>query len=351
MRIKEQFKNTKKVLVFNPSFIGDAILTTPLVSALTKLLPEAEVDLCVRPESAPLFEKIESFNTIIYDKRNRQKGLFAMYAFARLLKQADYDMAFFLHKSLRSTAIMKLSGIKYNIGFRQAAISLLYDCKVSRDMLLHEVERNLEMLKCVCDGYSLDKAKQLSGKPATYLDEKYAANIKTYINAASGKPVIGLNPGSTWPTKMWPAEYFIELAKKLHNSGYSVLILGGPGDKKATDAVKSALDFEYYDFAAKIPFEWIPAVISNLTLLITNDSSPLHIAVSQNTPVVSIFGPTVKELGFFPYDDKSIVCENEGLYCRPCGLHGGKKCPEGHFRCMKEVTPEIVYNAVKKVLS
>ncbi len=91
-------------------------------------------------------------------------------------------------------------------------------------------------------------------------------------------------------------------------------------------------------------------LLKKSNMVITNDSSPIHIASAFETFVFAIFGATVKELGFTPWTPNSLLVENEGLYCRPCGLHGGDKCPEGHFRCMMELTPEMVYEKVLEVL-
>jgi heptosyltransferase-2 len=219
-------------------------------------------------------------------------------------------------------------------------------------MTLHEVERNLMLLSLITKNYSLAEAKRLAGKPITIYDQQYGDIAGVFMRtAAEGRKIIGLNAGSTWATKRWSAEYYAKLAEILHNRGYALAIFGGPSDHEAVDKLKSLINMEYFDYADKVPFHQIPTLIKNIDLLITNDSAPLHIAVSQGTPVVAIFGATVPTLGFAPYDDVSVVCENVGLYCRPCGLHGGSSCPERHYRCMMEITPEQVAEAAMGILS
>ena len=76
----------------------------------------------------------------------------------------------------------------------------------------------------------------------------------------------------------------------------------------------------------------------------------MHIACSVQTPCVAVFGPTTKQLGFFPYDEKSIVVENNNISCRPCGKHGGDKCPKKHFQCMLDIEPIQIFNAALSIL-
>jgi heptosyltransferase-2 len=345
MKIRDSFTTCKRVLIFNPSFIGDAILTTPLVHAVQRLLPAAEVDLCVRPESAPLFKHI---HTVIYDKRKSQRGIAGAFRFAKELREAHYDIIISPHKSLRSTLTVRYAKPKLSIGYKQAALSFLHSHTVDRDMAQHEVQRVLALLEPIVDDYSLDEVKTLAGGLSTYLDPVYDKSSRASFD---GKSVIGLSPGSVWGTKRWPVAYFIQLAQLLHEAGYAVAITGGPSDLAQTDELKAGLDFEIFDFANKVPFASLPAVIGNMKVLVTNDSAPLHIAVSQNTSTVALFGATVPALGFYPYDEVSIVCENTELSCRPCGLHGQNTCPQKHFKCMLDLKPETVLAAVNRLAS
>ncbi|HKI81718.1 MAG TPA: glycosyltransferase family 9 protein, partial [Pseudodesulfovibrio sp.] len=94
----------------------------------------------------------------------------------------------------------------------------------------------------------------------------------------------------------------------------------------------------------------LAAYLGRLDAYLTNDSGPMHLAWTQEVPLVALFGPTVKALGFFPRGDNATVLENDGLDCRPCGLHGPKKCPEGHFKCMRDLTPDRVWDVLKAKL-
>lgn len=347
--IKDEYSRVKKVLVFNPSFIGDAILTTPLLKSLNKIITGASLTFCVRPESAPLFKNL-GFNVIPFDKRGEYKGVKGIFRFARKLRQEKFDAVISPHKSLRTSLTLNLANIPVRIGYKEAAAAFLYNIKVTRNMKLHEVERILSLIKPLLCEYNLDDVKSLGGLPLTYTDKKYKAVAETFMRvSAEGRPIAGINAGSVWPTKRWPVEKFARLARKLYDDGYAIAIFGGPGDVEVNRKLQSIIGFEYFDYANKVDFSLIPTLVGCLDVLISNDSSPVHIAVSQGVPVVAIFGPTVTELGFAPYGGKNRVVENNNLPCRPCSLHGGQKCPKKHFKCMLDITPEEVFAAVKSL--
>ena len=92
------------------------------------------------------------------------------------------------------------------------------------------------------------------------------------------------------------------------------------------------------------------ALMKHFKLFITNDSGPMHIATAFDVPTLAIFGPTTRELGFFPYGEGHRVMEVKDLPCRPCALHGGKKCPKGHFKCMRDISPDTVFENAKEML-
>lgn len=170
----------------------------------------------------------------------------------------------------------------------------------------------------------------------------------------SSGPVLGIHPGSTWPTKCWPVEYFSEIVSRAAGDGARVLVFAGPDEKdvaaKVIDGARlNAIEHRVINLAGKLSLPQLAAHLGKLDAYLTNDSGPMHLAWAQDTPLVALFGPTVKELGFFPRGDHSTVMEIP-LDCRPCGLHGPKQCPEKHHNCMKDLTPDMVWKAVAQKL-
>jgi len=344
----------KKILVFNPSFIGDSILTTPPITAIKKCYPDSNIYFCVRPESSELFACLEDIKeVIVFDKRNKDKGLKGIIAFSRKIKEYDFNLIVSPHKSLRTMILLKLTGCKNIVGFKEAACSFLLNSKVHRDMNLHEVERNLSLLAKICENYSLSKIKEMAGYPKVCCDIKYERKLQKLFKSLKRdyKKIVGIAPASVWNTKMWPVEYYASVIEKLYRERILSLVVASKSEYAVAQQLKSECNVPFLDFAAKTSLTELSAIIKNIDLLLCNDSAPMHIAASHKTPVVAIFGPTTENLGFFPYGvGKSRVVEDKSLYCRPCALHGGKKCPEKHFKCMKNISPEQVYSAVMELI-
>ncbi len=342
----------KNIVIFNPSFLGDSVLTTPLIKAVKYHFPNSNTYFCVRPEYLELFEGIEYIDDVIaYDKRKKFRGLKGIFKFAEKLRSYNPDLIISAHKSIRSTMVINFTGAKKTIGFKESSLKFLYSETVHRNMELHEVERNLLLLKPLIDNFNLENIKKIAGKPDTYLDLQEYEQIKKLIDSKSeNKKIIGIAPASVWKTKMWPTEYFSELINKLYESNIISIVFAAPNEKNIIEKMLKNINVPVIDLSTSLSLKTLTAAIKSVSILVSNDSGPLHIAVSQDVPIVAIFGPTVKDLGFFPYDTKSIVVENNDINCRPCGLHGGNECPEKHFKCMKDISVEEVYDNVIKIL-
>lgn len=332
---------TLKILFFNPSFMGDSVLTTPLIKAVKKRIPDSHITFCVRPENADLFKGVDFIDEVMtFDKRHSESGLKGLLSFAHRLREKKFDMAFSPHMSLRTSIIMFLSHIPERIGFVESPLSTCYHKSCAKDLTLHEVERYLLLY--------LEAFGKFPGEiimPEVYINEELKAKYRAEL---SGK-LVGINAGSVWDTKKWPAEKFAEVADRLKDMGYTPVIIGAPDDKPDVDRLMLASKYDHINYCGKTTLRELPALIANFNYLVTNDSGSMHIATACGVPSVAIFGPTTKELGFFPYDEQSLVAEIEGLPCRPCGKHGSNKCPKGHFKCMKEITPSNVMTLFDEV--
>lgn len=340
------------ILIFNPSFLGDSVLTTPLIKAVQYYYPNANIHFCVRPEYVSLFENTRYLTSVIgYDKRGKYRGIGGIFRFVEILRKVDPDLIISPHKSFRSTMVANFTGARKTVGFRQAALRFMYDDVIDRNMGIHEVERNLMLLKPVIDNFDFEHVKKVAGKPDTFLNESIQTEIIQRINdQANGKPLIGIAPASVWPTKMWPETHYAELITTLNNAGYQTVLFAAKNEQHIVNTILHHTEASVINMATDLSLPELVAAIKSMELLVTNDSGPLHIAVSQSTPVVAIFGPTVQSLGFTPYDNVSTIVENIELDCRPCGLHGSKNCPEKHFKCMLDIRPAEVYDAVLKTL-
>jgi heptosyltransferase-2 len=214
-------------------------------------------------------------------------------------------------------------------------------------MRLHEVDRNLSLLR------GLGEEPQVSDRHLHVgYTEREVAEVRAVL-AAEGIPrnamIVGLCPGSIWGTKRWPAEHYAAVGREFVHRGRHVVILGGPDDRAVAEEVAQGIGPGAHNVAGKTSLKALAAWMDKLELLITNDSSPLHVAAARGTATVAIFGATVPAMGFGPFHSQSLVVENE-MACRPCSLHGPKACPKGHFRCMTQLLPASVIAAADELL-
>jgi heptosyltransferase-2 len=149
-----------------------------------------------------------------------------------------------------------------------------------------------------------------------------------------------------WATKRWP--YYRELAQLLARDG-RIVVLGAREDSPLALDIRTAVP-DAVDATGILPMLGSAELIGRCAAIVTNDSSPLHLASAMGTPTVAIFGPTVPDFGFGPLASSSVVVGHDALACRPCHRHGPRRCPLTHFRCMRELTPELVAERARGLL-
>ncbi|WP_456395439.1 lipopolysaccharide heptosyltransferase II [Desulfurobacterium sp.] len=325
----------KRILVFQTAFIGDLVLVSSLVKSVAKTYGDSKVFLVCKKGYESIYEGFEYLEGVIpYDKKGIRK-------FASRLESMNFNVVFSPHRSHRTSVLLFLSKIPLRVGFDNAGFSFLYNCRVKYRQGIHEVERNAELFTAVNPGAVVDLQPELfvSEKEKNCIKEKFSINF----------PFAVIAPGSVWPTKRWLPEYFASVGRYLmKEKGLVPVIVGSRADVPVAEEVFNRIPFAV-NTAGKTSLRDLMALIAGSSVVITNDSSPAHFASAFKRPVVAVFGPTVKEFGFYPLGEKAKVAEIP-LYCRPCGIHGGKRCREGHFKCMKDLKPEMVFPLIDEVL-
>ncbi len=350
--------DAKRILIFNPSFLGDTVLMTPLAQCLSTLYKDSEIWICVRPESKPLVDNIPAVHgVIVYDKRNKQKGFAKSIAFIKTLRSYNFHLVLGLHLSFRSTYIIR--GLKSEstttVGFHEGVMSKTYDFRTAKytDDAKHEVERYLNIIRCLVtpNSFQMADAKELAGKCQVSIDTTLANNITEYVATLKHSTLVGIAPFSAWKTKEWPMEGYAWLARQLTLQGHLVFLFGETRHTIQGEEFLKLCMVDVVNLIGVVDIQGAATYIQALDLLITNDTAPMHIAAAVDTHVVAMFGPTVPHLGFLPYTDKYTLFENININCRPCTMHGSELCPQGHFKCMEDIHPQRVYNAAQEVLS
>lgn len=334
----------KKILIIHTAFIGDIILSTPLIKKLkAKYIDEGcSITYVTTPAGASILKNNPDLDEIIaYDKRGAHRGFKGLYLLGKRLNYKGFDEVIIPHRYLRSSILARLTGAPTRIGYDNASGGFLLTKKIPYDKSKHEVEKLLSFVEL--DDFNDDK---LSLYPSEVEIQKIDEVWKN--NSLEGKKIILVAPGSKWFTKRWPLEYFNELLKKLaRKSEYRVILIGGHEESM----LNMYTDKNIINLMGKTSLLDVAELCRRSNVIVTNDSSPIHIASAfEKLHIIAIFGATTRELGFFPWSKNSEVLENNDLDCRPCGLHGGDKCPKGHFKCMLEIKPERVYERVVESL-
>ncbi len=327
--------------IVQTAFIGDVILTTPLFETARKNRHGDKIVAVVRKgcenilENNPFVDKI-----VIWDKRGRDKGIAGIFRIGKLLRELNIDIALIPHRSLRTSLAMLLSGTKNRVGFSKGGGAFLHTIRVPYRMGIHEVERNLMLAEAL--GWETE-----SFKPSIFPDDSDREVIDKVLDGIDRYCVFA--PGSVWSTKIWPVESYISAGSVFAGRSITVVLSGGESDTNICRAIAENVP-GVVNTCGKLTLRQSAELYRRSKFLLTGDTAPQHIGAAAGTRVFSIFGPTVRDFGFWPYSDRSVVIE-ENMKCRPCGVHGHKTCPIGTHACLKSITYDRIVKVIDEVMS
>ena len=333
-----------RILLIQTAFLGDVVLTLPLVQALKRAFPSAAIDVLVTPQAENVLSLHPDVSSVLsFDKKGSQRGIVQLFRLGTFLRSNRYDMVVTPHRSLRTAFLAVRTGARVRVGFDTSAAAFLYTKRVRYDPTLHEADRNLQLLTGL--GVAPGPKERPYLKPSEgdrrIVDELLASH------SLPERSLVGLAPGSVWFTKRWPAERYASLVVELERRGKTCVMIGGKEDEKLVSRIlDEASPIRSFSAAGRLTIKQSAELIGRCSCLVTNDSAPLHLGVAMGTRVVAIFGPTVPSFGFGPYGVNDAVVQTVGLSCRPCTKHGGASCPITTFECMLAITPERVADEV-----
>lgn len=315
----------QKILIIQTAFIGDVILATPVIEQVRAKWPEAKIDFLLRKGNESLFKGHPHLRRVLI--RDKKAGKWkSLRQILRAVRQERYDLVINLHRFLSSGIIAGFSRGKHICGFDKNPFSWRYHHKVphviadEHSPAVHETERNLSV------------AAHLTGSSkapmALYPSPEDFASVQESV------PYACIAPTSVWFSKQWPAERWVQLINALPVD-HKVFLLGAPGDQAGCQAIADAADHpQILVRAGALSLLQSAALMRGASMNYVNDSAPMHLASAMNAPVTAIFLSTAPRFGFGPRSEVSHVVESPAaLECRPCGLHGFKACPKGHFKC------------------
>lgn len=337
----------KKILVFRLSSIGDIILTSPLLRCLRKKYPNAQIDYVIKKQFRFLIEGNPYINKIwVVDSG---LGFIGLKELTQEIRKEEYDVFLDIHKNFRSLYVSSNSSPKRTFRYKKNILkrSLLVKFKIDRYKNVEPVfQRYIDTAKKIgveYDGlgselYVPEKTQEL----VVFLYTKHNISLQNKIYI--------LCPGASYSNKQWLPERFSELGQKLlaDDPDCSVIFHGGQKEFDICEEMQKSCGERSYNFAGKLNLMESAALINRATTVVANDSGMLHMSESQKVPVVGLYGPTAYQFGFYPImkESKAIAID---LPCRPCTKMGMNHCPQKHFKCMKDITVEMVFNAVNEI--
>ena len=340
----------ERVLVAQTGFLGDVVLTTPLLSALRQELTPESLTVLTTPQAKQLVKNHPAVDHVMTDaKRQEDGGLKGLLQTARRVREGRFTMAIAAHKSLRTALLLYVAGVPNRIGFSGTPGQLLYHQAIGRDPQLHEIERIL----CLMRAFHIEP-EECVRKPHVACSGSGMTKARTLLHNAGIGPseaFFVVCPGSVWKTKRWTKEGYSELVRALSRRYGRVLLCGSETDRAlATEIETRAGELGVLNLAGKVDLETFVSIVDKATVVISNDSAPMHIAVARDVPVVAIFCATTPALGYGPYTNTAVVVEKTDLPCRPCSRHGGNRCPIKTEACMKSVMCSDVLSGVDTLI-
>jgi heptosyltransferase-2 len=316
----------QKFLVIQTAFIGDVVLATALLEKLHARYPAAQMDFLVRKGNEGLLTGHPYLHEVlVWNKKDHKlKNLFRM---GRRIRAARYDRVINIQRFAATGLLTVFSGAKETIGFDKNPFSRWFTHRIPHVIGdKHEIDRNQALIAAFTD----DKP----AKPRLYPTLADETKVRSY----KSNPYITVSPASVWFTKQYPKEKWAAFIQGL-SPQLTVYLLGAPSDKElCSHILENTAGRNVVDLSGQLQFLQSTALMKDAVMNYVNDSAPMHFASAVNAPVTAVYCSTIPDFGFGPLSDNRHIVEiPEPLDCRPCGLHGFKACPRGHFNCAYKI--------------
>lgn len=350
----------KRVLLFRLERIGDLLMTFGAIDAVRTRLPEAELHLVVGGWNAPLahcmgaINAVETLDVPWLSRERPGSTLRATATQSAAWRRRGYDLAINFEPDIRSNALLAASGARRRIGYASGGGGGFLTDALDYDRTIHSAANAQRLVDLTLPAERYTSAAAASNPMAFLIPSAARATAERLLAAHDGRgPLIGVNPGAGRLVKEWPPERFATVAAALAADDRAMIVLlGGEADRRQAEIVRRALspDVPLIDLVGHAPLVDLAAVIARLSLLITGDTGPAHLAATVETPVVTIFGPTDPNR-YRPMTAHAVVVHAD-LWCRPCGRlrRPPKRCTHGAPDCLTEVEPEAVVAAARRLI-
>jgi ADP-heptose:LPS heptosyltransferase len=329
-----------KILVIQTAYLGDVVLATGILEKLHHAYPAAKIDFLVRQGNEGLMKDHPYVHELlVWDKSKNKYG--NLWRMIRKVRAARYEYVINVQRFATSGLITGFSGSRNRFGFDKNPLAFLFSKKVPHEVGggKHDLERNHELIREITDNH-FAKYKLYPSKADYRATERY----KKPSADATAVPYICIAPTSIWFTKEFPRDKWVKLIDMMPDPSSPIYLLGGPADAAACEWIRTNCKrTAVLNLAGKLSLLESAALLIDARMNYVNDSAPMHMCGALNAPVTPIFCSTAPPYGFVPLSDVVRIVETkEKLSCRPCGLHGHKACPKGHFKCALTIQVEDI---------
>jgi lipopolysaccharide heptosyltransferase II len=331
-----------RILVSRLKFIGDIVLTVPVLEVLRERFPDAYIAYLGDSEGTRLLERNPNLNEIIPYRFN-SFSLGEQLRIINVLRRGRFDIAIDLFGNPRSALAIFFSGARMRIGGYFGWRGKLYTHPIRINDRLNAVQFHLRYLEPL-------GIKENYRRPKIYLSNDEIQEAKLLIEregVTRNAPLVGFHIGATWPAKVWGPENFAELARYVASeTGYKIVITYGPKDKYYLTEFQNAVKVPVVVIEPQ-PLRMLAAIIASCDLFVSNDAAPMHISAAVGTPTIGIFGPGEEDI-WFPYaQEEGNFAMRKDVPCHPCHLDFCNLKGDDYMRCMKLLKPRDVFEKIK----
>lgn len=344
-------EQVRRILVIRLSSLGDILLTIPLINLIQVTFPLARIDFCTKEQYSYILKSNPVIHKVIKAKNDITNSY--LKELRQLIKMSNYNMIIDAHNNFRSIYLRSFQDAKILV-FKKYSIRkfLLVKFKVN---LMKDIPSISERYRKIIAKFASVEDIKKKTLPEVFTDavsERSIDKMLESLNLTKENELVCLPVVSKHFTKTYPAEYYAEIINKYPNGNTAFFLTGTGTDSKNINIIKSLTKTRIvYDLFNNLEIQDLISLMKRCSLVICGDTGPMHIAEALNIPLIMLAGSSVKEFGFYPQSEKSVVLENNDMKCRPCSHYGKSKCPKGHFKCMIDIKPEIVLEKIKKFIS
>jgi heptosyltransferase-2 len=331
----------KKILIRGPNWVGDAVLAIPAMKAVREHFPEAEITVFVRPWVAGLFTAAPFVDRVWSEPKPSRLGDWTR--ISRSIRDRGFDLALLFPNSFESALMMFLAGIPRRVGYATDARGWMLTSSIKpADDVRHQIYYYMDLVKMLAAA-TTPPSIEIKATPQERTDARALLRAE---GIPDGAPFLVLNPGAAYGSaKRWHSDRFARVAQTLSRELHlNIALIGSEAERSISEQVRDQMARRAAVLNGKTSLETLVGVLSESSLMITNDSGPMHIAAALGIPTVAVFGSTDERVTG-PYGPRTRIVK-QAVECSPCLL---RDCPIDH-RCMNNVSVEDVCRAARELV-